>query len=284
MQGTPPVPGTGQVPGTPLSPRNRRVRDLVALARRPAERRARGIYIVEGPKLVSAALQSSAELDELFVSADEEGSVVVQRLVGEATERGVDVQVLSGAAFERVSDARSPRGILATCRRLPFGEGHALEPGWPFVIVCTGVADPGNMGALLRVAAASGAGALVVCDAAVDPYGPKAVRASGGAVFSIPVVELETPEEALQMVHHAGMISVGTVPRGGLPYDEVSWEDRFALFVGSEGAGLGAGVESRMDVKVSIPMQADVESLNVAAAAAIVAFEAARRRRRSGGG
>ena len=142
-----------------------------------------------------------------------------------------------------------------------------------------GLADPGNAGTLLRSAEAAGAGAVVFCDASVDPYGPKCVRASAGSVLRLEVVREADSDAALGACAHHGLTTVATVVRGGTPYDASDLRRPVALVLGNEAHGLPSTVASRVDETVTIPMAGRAESLNVAMAGTVICFESLRQRR-----
>jgi TrmH family RNA methyltransferase len=146
------------------------------------------------------------------------------------------------------------------------------------VVVACGVQDPGNLGGLLRVAAAAGAGGLVAADGSADPWNPKAVRASAGAVFHLPVAR--RGDVAAILAGAGPRVRRAAVARGGLRFTEVDWRRPFLLLLGGEGGGLPAALLEAADERVTIPMAGGVESLNVLAAATLLLFEAARPDRR----
>jgi TrmH family RNA methyltransferase len=145
--------------------------------------------------------------------------------------------------------------------------------GAPFVLVAAGVADPGNLGTMLRSAEAAGAAGLVTTAGSVDPWNPKCVRASAGALFHVPVV----PDVAPADLRSLGVPLVGTAASGGRPYHEPgSLQMPLALVLGSEAHGVPDEVP--LDRVVTIPHAGRAESLNVAMAASVLAFEVARQR------
>lgn len=128
----------------------------------------------------------------------------------------------------------------------------------------------------MRLADACGAAGFIAVGGA-DPFGPKAVRASAGSIFRLPVQREADPAEAPRIADHlsqAGFLRAGAAPRGGRDYREADLSRSLALFVGAEGAGLPAAVDDRLDLRLSIPMNPKVESINVAAAAAVLLFAA----------
>ena len=150
--------------------------------------------------------------------------------------------------------------------------------GMPVLVLCA-VADPGNAGTLLRMAEASGVGAVLFCDGSVDPFAPKCVRASAGSIFHVPVVSGGKPVQVLEAIGGRGVQRLGTDAHRGKPYDESDLTGPFALVLGNEAHGLPAEIAEQLDSWVHVPMAGDVESLNVAMAGSVICFEAARQRR-----
>ncbi len=181
--------------------------------------------------------------------------------------------------LEKVADARTPQPVLAVAavRSVPLDDLGTDG----LVIVAVTVRDPGNVGALVRSAEAAGAAGVVFVDSA-DPYGPKAVRASAGAIFGVRVVEADDPVQVLETLGAQGRRRVGTLARGGLAHDAVDLTRPVAIVLGSEGQGLAPNVIALLDAEITIPMDGAAESLNVAMAGAVLAFEAARQRRAAG--
>ena len=200
----------------------------------------------------------------------------VSAVIGTALEQGARVFDLASGVLERVADTVTPQPVLAVVA-MP---GTTLEglAGATFVVVCVDVRDPGNAGAVIRVAHASGAMGVVCCEGTVDPYNPKTVRASAGSVLHIPVVVAGDAEAVLDTLGHLGLRRLAALSKGGTPYTDVDLTSPFALVLGNEASGLPPQLEERLDARVTIPMGGGAESLNVSTAAAVVCFEAARRR------
>jgi TrmH family RNA methyltransferase len=150
------------------------------------------------------------------------------------------------------------------------------------VLVGVALADPGNVGTILRSAEAAGAAAILLGPGSVDAYNPKVVRASAGAIFGIPVVDAVTEGwsavEALDALGELGRQRLGAAAATGTPYPEVDFRRPTAIVLGNEAHGLGDDVGSHLDGHVTIPMAGPAESLNVAMAATVLCFESARQR------
>lgn len=235
---------------SPKSPRVSRIRRL----RDRAERRSTGLFVAEGPELVRAALRSGA-VDEVWATdqwaADFSADVIV-------TE-----QVLRAAA-----ETQQPQGVLAVCRQ-PAADLTDIWAASEQVVVLDGIADPGNLGTIIRTAAAVGAAGAVLLTGCVDPFNGKAVRSTAGAIFQVPVVaDVAIPSLAAL----TGRTLIATTAAGGQSPFAFADEPRPAWLIGSEAHGLSPEVAAMADTHVTIPMAAGVESLNAAVAAALCLY------------
>ena len=147
------------------------------------------------------------------------------------------------------------------------------------VLVLAGLQDPGNLGAVLRIAGATSVSGEICCSGTVDPFNPKVVRASAGALFRVPLVTDVMPAEALGSLAALGYRCWATVPQGGTDYAVANLDGPTAFVLGNEGAGLPDEVVAGLDGSITIPMADGTESLNVAMTAAVLCFDAVRRRR-----
>jgi TrmH family RNA methyltransferase len=263
------------IDGSLLSARNPRVQRLRRLSSRRAERAATGSFVIDGPVLVAEALDSGLVLDSVFV--DDAADAEAVALAARAAAAGVEVHRLAPGVLERVADTVTSRGVAAV-GTVPVCTLDAVAPEAD-VLVLVGVADPGNAGTLIRVAEAAEMGAVVFCGDAVDPFAPKVVRASAGALFRVAVISGGDPVEVLDRLGGDARRLVGTSPHRGADYDTVDLSGPTAFVLGSEAQGLGPEVAAAVDTWVRIPMGGRVESLNVAMTGTVLCFEAARQRR-----
>jgi TrmH family RNA methyltransferase len=181
------------------------------------------------------------------------------------------VHILAPGVAERVSDVDTASGLLAVVSTRP-PTGRELDEA-SFVVVADRIAEPGNLGTIIRSAEAAGADAVVVTPGTVDATNPKVVRASAGALFHVPVVAAE-----LGAVAAAGLRVVATSSHRGRRHDEFDWSGRIALVAGNE--AMGVDVDAPVDDWVRIEHLGRAESLNVAMATTVLCFEAVRHRRR----
>jgi TrmH family RNA methyltransferase len=232
--------------------------------------------VVEGVKLLASALEAGAPVEAVFIDDGARSQPEVSAVLDIAMTGGARVFDLAPGVLARVADTVTPQPVLAVVA-IPTATLADL-PAAPFVVVCVEVRDPGNAGAVIRVAHAAGAGAVVCCDGTVDPFNPKTVRASAGAVLHIPIVDEGDAGEVLEVLGGRGLRRVAAVSRGGTPYTDVDLTSPFALVLGNEANGLPPPLEDRLDARVTVPMAGGAESLNVSTAAAVLCFESARRR------
>ena len=227
-----------------------------------------------------------APVEALFVAHDWRSSPPAAAVVERARRSGLRVFELGRGVMERVADTVSPQSVCAVVGTVDLGLDELLSrcrsgEEQAVLLVCVDVRDPGNLGAVLRIAGATAVAGVICCSGTVDPYNPKVVRASAGALFQMPLVTGVGPGETLERLPALGYRCWATVPSGGTDYALADLDGPTALVLGNEGAGLPPEVMARLDGALTIPMAPGAESLNVAMTAAVLCFEVARRRRSS---
>ena len=253
------------------SRQNKLVRRWRALGRDAKARRTERAAMLEGTHLVTACLNASSPVRSLILSETgqekaEHASVV--RHYGKAPV------VISDAVFEFISDTETPSGIAAEIEIPKTGPELATSPGCVFL---DSVQDPGNIGAILRSAAAFAIADVVLGRGCADAWSPKALRAAMGAHFSM---RLSADADLAEAVGRFGGTLVTTAPREGTPIAEADLPARIGWIFGTEGRGVSRPLAARAALKVTIPMAGLAESLNVGAAAAICFYECSRRQRK----
>jgi TrmH family RNA methyltransferase len=271
-------PRSGPEPAAPrpaeaiTSRKNPLIQELRALAGASSRRTAR--CVVEGWRFLGAAQAAGADVRLVVLTpaaaADPRGAEVRRRLAAS----GVRMVAVSAYVFDALTQVETPQGVLGVVRRPAPASPSVLDDPRALCVVLDGVQDPANVGAILRTAAAVGATAGVIAGAAADPYGPKAIRASAGTVFSLPLLSFPAPPAAAAALAARGIAVLVADPSAGRAAEEVSFRRPLALVFGSEGAG-SAPVWRDRGTAVRLPMAAPVESLGVAAAAAVLLYRAA---------
>lgn len=239
---------------------------LVARLRALKARADADLTLIEGPKLLAEAVSAGVAI--VAVAATPDATVPA---VGVPVRR-VDADVLAS-----LSEMETSQGVLAIARRPGFDEA-ALYRGVPLVLVAAGVQNPGNLGGLLRTAEAAGASGAYLTDGCADPFSWKALRGSMGSAFRLPQVRRLPLAEVLARLSARG-VAVAAAAASGTPCHAADLRGPLAIVVGPEGSGLPPDVVAGADLRLAVPMQPPVESLNVGVAAGVLLFEAARQRR-----
>ncbi|MFI1563521.1 TrmH family RNA methyltransferase [Streptomyces sp. NPDC020490] len=273
-------------PVTPelISPRSARV----LAARRLARRNFRGkerLFLAEGPQAVREAAAHGDSLTELFATV--EAAERYADIVGEARDAGARIHLADEQVIADISTTVTPQGLVGVCRFVdtPFEDVLAARPR--LVAVLAHVRDPGNAGTVLRCADAAGADAVVLTDASVDLYNPKAVRASVGSLFHLPVAVGVPVERAVDGLRSAGVRVLAADGAGVHDLDEELDKGAMggptAWVFGNEAWGLPEETRALADAVVRVPIHGKAESLNLATAAAVCLYTSARAQRACGG-
>ena len=232
--------------------------------------------LLDGWHLLGEACAAGIDVDTVAICGPP--TAAEQLIVDRLGRRGARVVEVSGAVLNALSPVTAPTGVVASARKPTVRVEAITAPAPALVVVAAGVQDPGNAGALIRSAAAAGATGVVLDDASADPWGWKALRASMGSVFHIPVLRSRRVGPLLSELRAAGLQVTAAVPSGGVPMRAVDLRGATALVIGGEGQGLPDELRTAADTAVSIPMRNGIESLNVAVAGAVLLYEAERQR------
>lgn len=251
---------------------NARVKHLRAAFQGHA-RLSGGMVAIEGDHLLEEALRSGMVLKTVFVSE--------RREVPKIVPRGVEVVRLTKEVFGSVVETQSPQGVAALMVPPVFGLEDVLGSGGSaaLIVVAVGLQDPGNLGTLVRSAEAFGAAGVLTTPGTVSAWNQKALRASVGSVFRVPVVGVTASEmEGLKERRVRLIAAVGAEDAGVVAAQEMDWTGACAVMIGNEGAGLGSEWMKMSDARVTIPCPGPVESLNAAVAGSLLLYEASRQR------
>ncbi len=213
------------------------------------------------------------DLVRVFVAVDAR-SEEVDAAADAARAAGIDVSLLSAGVLDKVADAVAPQGCAAIARQRSARLDDLALSGT--VLVLDEVRDPGNLGAVVRVAEAAGCEAVLLTGSPVDPFGPKALRGSTGSTFRLPVVEAGAPLPLLDALAARGVVTMATSSHEGEDFATIDWPEATAIILGNEASGLDPTTVEACARRVTIPLAASVESLNLAVTAGILVFSAAR--------
>src|SRR5438128_1185103 len=254
---------------------------IVARYRSAARGDAADVVLLDGVHLVVEALEAGIPLHDVAVANDATGRADVKEATRALVDRGVDFVTVSASVIDAISPVRSSSPIVALACRPSTDEARLYRSAAPLVIVAVDVQDPGNVGAIVRVAEAAGATGVLVAGSSADPFGWKALRGSMGSALRLPIVSHVDVDQAVSRARTAGCRIIATAPRGGRPLGESDLLGPIAILIGGEGPGLPPALLDSADERVTIPMQAPVESLNTAVTAALIVYEARRQRGRT---
>ncbi len=267
---------------------NPKVKALVKL-RKQRNRKQEGLFIAQGFREVSRALAGGYTPNHFYFCKNLLDDAAIEEM-RQWADQGRWFEV-TPAVFNKIAGIENPQGLLATCQTKEHSlasihervatrskQSAGTSPLW---LIAVGIEKPGNLGALARSAAAAGCSGLLVADGIVDIYNPNAIRASTGAVFSLPIASC-TSEEAITYLKQEGVTAYATTPTATALYSEINWKKPSAIVIGPEDQGLpdewlanGSGGSKN----ISIPMTGGlVDSLNASISAAVVLFEAVRQR------
>ena len=236
------------------------------------QRRDQGLLLFEGTHLIAEACAISYPLVTVFCTP--EWQSLHQQLWQKACQQAERVEIVSPEVLKAIATTVQPDGVVATAKR---SSSQSKMPEGGLGLALETVQDPGNLGTIIRTAAAAGAGGLWLSADSVDLDNPKVLRASAGQWFRLPMAVSVDLKTTVRECQQAGMQVVATLPSASLTYWEVDWRRPTLILLGNEGAGLSAELAALADLQVRIPLSG-VESLNVAIVAALMLYEAQRQK------
>ena len=255
------------------SKQNARVKELRAALLRPA-RGDHGLVALEGSHLVAEALASGIKLATIFIAQGSENLLKTMLLPA-----SIEILALPPDLLANSVSTETPQPIAALAHTPQWNLNQLPEPiSTPsLIVVLAAIQDPGNLGTILRSAEAFGAQAVLCLPGTVSCWNPKAMRASAGSVFRLPVLNL-SENEAFEYLKETKIQTLATMPHNATPCTQFDLAKPIALFIGSEGSGLSESIAGRCQARITIPCPGPVESLNAAVAASVLLYEAARQR------
>ena len=256
------------------SKENGKIKEIAHLMRSSSYRRETGMYVAEGRNMVSEAPPELIEevfMSESFVNWNE---FCVGRL---SDDIGFEYEIVSDKVFARLSDLKSPQGIIAVMRMPGETDTGAVFKDPDLVVVLDGLSDPGNAGTIIRTAEACGVSGIIMTGGSVDIYNPKVVRSTMGSIYRVPVLYMKDMAEIADLLKGAGLKVYATMPPGG---DNDNVKNLFdmdlcgkeAFIIGNESNGVSRAAKELADGGIYIPMMGKGESLNAAIACGIIMY------------
>ena len=239
--------------------------------------------LLEGRNAISEALQAGTGLEKLYV-ANGAVDATLRRLTAKARERGIPVVQCDRRKLDAMSATGAHQGVIAACSAVeyvPLEEllERARQRGEaPLLVLCDGITDPHNLGAILRTAEAAGAHGVVIPKRRAAGVNAVVGKTSAGAMNYLPVCKVGNLTDAIKTLKKLGVWIYGTAADGSTNLYQAGLEGPSAIIIGSEGSGMSRLVREQCDFTVSIPMLGRMNSLNASAAAAVLLYEAVRQR------
>lgn len=232
--------------------------------KRDIERR----FIIEGMKMLSEAVSSDMEIESVFV----EKSIYSEQQAFFDALNTKRLYVVSSAVIDKISEWKTPQGMCAVVKKKEHSLEKCISGDSVFALVLDGVADPGNIGTIIRTSEAAGVNCIITVNGTADCYQSKALRASMGSVFRIPVFENLEKCDIIYMLRKNGIRLLSTSLEGEDMFDFSLDTKKIAAVFGNEGSGIEQEFVDNADMLVRLPMSGSVESLNVAISAGIIMY------------
>lgn len=246
---------------------NAAVKDICRLKQKKI-RDAENKFIIEGMKMLGEAVSSGMEIDSVFAekkeyqkNADFFDKLPLQRLY-----------IVNDAVISKISEWKTPQGICAVVKKREYSLENYISVDKAFVLVLDGVSDPGNIGTIIRTSEAAGVDCVITTDGTADCYQSKALRASMGSIFRIPVFENLEKCDIIYTLKKYGIQLLSTSLDGDDVFDFKLKTRKIAAVFGNEGSGIEREFVDSADMLVRLPMSGRVESLNVAVSAGVIMY------------
>ena len=248
------------------------IRDLRRLQQKKFREQEQA-FLIEGVRLCEEALTAGAPLECAFFTPQEMGNPRSRDLLQAFSDAGVPLQPVDAATLAALTETQSPQGITALVRTSGAGPFSPAANREPLVLAIDRLADPGNLGTLMRTAQWFGVRTLLLSRDSVELHNPKVVRSSMGALFRLRVHENVDLVHAAAEAKAAGWRLLAAEAAGGRSARQLTGSGRDLLFIGSEAHGLKSGLDPLIDLRITIPGSSGVESLNAAIAAGILLYQ-----------
>ncbi len=250
------------------------VKNIIKLQEKARERKKQKLFVVEGKREVNLALKSGYQIQTLLIVP----TIVTNNDLISKMGSAVDVVEISKEIYQKIAYRDSTEGIVALVATKPFLlENIIFTSPTPLLLVLEGIEKPGNIGAMLRTADASNIDAVFIADPKTDIFNPNIIRSSVGCIFTNQI-GIGSSKEIIHFLKAHDIAIYSATLQNSNPYFEENYTEASALVVGTEATGLSEIWRSEATQSINIPMQGEIDSMNVSVAAAILIFEAKRQR------
>lgn len=272
---------------------NSRIRHVLLLQEKSRARSKEGLFVTEGVRMFEEVPEEV--LKEIYCSEsfylsltekkdDNPHRERVYQKLCRCGELGIPVELVSGEVFRKISDTKTPQGILFVVKSgscslkemIVQAEKKKQEQGRePLFLILEDIQDPGNLGTMMRTAEGAGADGVIMSKGTVDIYNPKTIRATMGSLYRVPFVCMENLEEAVSLLKKSGITTYAAHLKGEKFFHQIRYSGGSAFLIGNEGNGLKTETAQLADTYLKIPMEGKLESLNASVAAALLLYQAA---------
>lgn len=256
------------------SPTNQRVKHITALIQKSKVRKEEKLFIVEGPRMFVEAPKSW--MKEVYISES------FQKKGAFANELAqIPHEVLSDDVFQRVSDTKTPQGILCVLKQPSYTLEDLFTKENPLFVVLEDIQDPGNLGTIFRAGEGAGIQGVIMSHNTADVFNPKVIRSTMGSIYRMPFLYVDDLCSTIRELQDKKLMVYAAHLENSVWYDAPDYTQGTAFLIGNEGNGLKRETADAADSYIKIPMEGQVESLNAAIATSVLMYEAARQRRQS---
>ena len=262
------------------SPNNPIIKQAVQLKHKTRERKSQGLFIAEGLREIRLALLNGFEATRLFYDPEQTAHATFSSILENAVVAPKEIITVSEKVLEKIAYRSSVPNVVGIFKNKSVGSSGQFAVGsesQPLVLVLEGIEKPGNFGAILRTADAAGVDAIIVCEPGFDLFNPNAIRASLGAIFTLPIYDMSS-KDAVALLNRQNIPIYATYLEAAHSLYDCDLRKSIAIVLGAEASGISPFWIANADERIIIPMQGQVDSMNVSASAAIVLFEAVRQR------
>lgn len=265
---------------------NQRIKQIAQWQTKAKQRRQDGIFLAEGskmyeeapPELIREVYLTKGMLEQLKSRAAAEGATQDRARYIEEKLSHTGYETVSEEVFERMSDTRTPQGILTVLNRPVYGMKDLLRGDCPLLLLLEDIQDPGNLGTMVRTGEGAGITGVIMSSQTVDIYNPKTIRATMGSIYRVPFLYVEDLGETVRSLRKNNIHVYAAHLQGRTYYSSLSFREGTAFLIGNEGNGLRRETAMLAESYLKIPMEGEVESLNAAIAASLLVYEAHRQR------
>ena len=253
------------------------VKEIAALSQKGKERHKKDVFVAEGIKMFQEA--PLERVCGVYVSCSAEQEIL--KLCGEKLA-GISYEVVSDDVFAKMSDTKTPQGILCLVKQFHYDLTFLMERGikkQSLFVILEDMQDPGNLGTIFRTAEAVGANGIIMSSRTVDVYNPKTIRSTMGSIYRVPFVYVDDLSAAIKVLQTEDVCVYAAHLNGHVFYEAADYRKSTAFLIGNEGNGLRKETAACADALLKIPMEGSVESLNAAVASSVLLYEAYRQRR-----